>query len=151
MHEEEGTMSKEDFKTYSDLFNAMVMTPYFPKPDVMIYLECNYDEVIDRIIERGREMEINTDPEYWKKLFKRYDDWINSFNACPVVRININEYDIHKDPDSLNPMIDKIARIIKNVSSNRYAINILRHSVCALIQCNFHRNHRLLYQFYRIH
>ncbi|MCS4912982.1 deoxynucleoside kinase, partial [Staphylococcus aureus] len=29
------------------------------------------------------------------------------------VRININEYDIHKDPDSLNPMIDKIARIIK--------------------------------------
>ncbi|SUK33646.1 Deoxypurine kinase [Staphylococcus aureus] len=58
MHEEEGTMSKEDFKTYSDLFNAMVMTPYFPKPDVMIYLECNYDEVIDRIIERGREMEI---------------------------------------------------------------------------------------------
>ncbi|UIF32179.1 deoxynucleoside kinase [Staphylococcus aureus] len=113
MHEEEGTMSKEDFKTYSDLFNAMVMTPYFPKPDVMIYLECNYDEVIDRIIERGREMEINTDPEYWKKLFKRYDDWINSFNACPVVRININEYDIHKDPESLNPMIDKIARIIQ--------------------------------------
>ncbi len=46
MHEEEGTMSKEDFKTYSDLFNAMVMTPYFPEPDVMIYLECNYDEVI---------------------------------------------------------------------------------------------------------
>ncbi|MGU3126864.1 deoxynucleoside kinase [Staphylococcus aureus] len=68
MHEEEGTMSKEDFKTYSDLFNAMVMTPYFPKPDVMIYLECNYDEVIDRIIERGREMEINTDPEYSKAI-----------------------------------------------------------------------------------
>ncbi len=104
---------KEDFKTYSDLFNAMVMTPYFPKPDVMIYLDCNYDEVIDRIIERGREMEINTDPGIWKKLFKRYDDWINSFNACPVVRININEYDIHKDPESLNPMINKIARIIQ--------------------------------------
>ncbi|MBS3367499.1 deoxynucleoside kinase, partial [Staphylococcus aureus] len=29
------------------------------------------------------------------------------------VRININEYDIHKDPESLNPMIDKIARIIQ--------------------------------------
>ncbi len=44
MHEEkkEAEMSKEDFKTYSDLFNALVMTPYFPKPDVMIYLECNY-------------------------------------------------------------------------------------------------------------
>ena len=38
MHEEEGTMSQDDFNTYSELFNAMVMTPYFPKPDVLIYL-----------------------------------------------------------------------------------------------------------------
>ena len=66
MHEEQGTMSPEDFHTYSELFNAMVMTPYFPKPDVLIYLECDYDEVIDRIKQRGRDMEINTDPEYWK-------------------------------------------------------------------------------------
>ena len=53
MHEEQGTMSKEDFKTYSELFEAMVMTPYFPKPDVLIYLDCDYDEVIDRIHQRG--------------------------------------------------------------------------------------------------
>ena len=113
MHEEQGTMSADDFKTYSELFNAMVMTPYFPKPDVLIYLECDYDEVIDRIKQRGRDMEINTDPEYWKKLFKRYDDWINNFNACPVVRVNINEYDIHENLDSLDPIIDKIAHIIQ--------------------------------------
>ena len=96
-----------------ELFNAMVMTPYFPKPDVLIYLECDYDEVIDRIQQRGRDMEINTDPEYWKKLFKRYENWINNFNACPVVRLNINEYDIHEDLDSLDPVIDKIAQVIK--------------------------------------
>ena len=29
MHEEQGTMNEDDFKTYSELFNAMVMTPYF--------------------------------------------------------------------------------------------------------------------------
>ena len=62
MHEEQGTMNEDDFKTYSELFNAMVMTPYFPKPDVLIYLECDYNEVIERIKARGRDMEINTDP-----------------------------------------------------------------------------------------
>ncbi|MFQ3726875.1 deoxynucleoside kinase [Staphylococcus equorum] len=113
MHEEQGTMSPEDFETYSELFNAMVMTPYFPKPDVLIYLECDYDEVIDRIKQRGRQMEMETDPEYWQKLFKRYDDWISEFNVCPVVRVNINEYDLHEDPDSLNPVIDKIRHIIE--------------------------------------
>ena len=65
MHEEQGTMSPEDFHTHSELFNAMVMTPYFPKPDVLIYL-CDYDEVIDRIKQRGRDMEINTDPNIGK-------------------------------------------------------------------------------------
>lgn len=112
MHEEEGTMSQDDFNTYSELFNAMVMTPYFPKPDVLIYLECDYDEVIERIKQRGRDIEIDTNPEYWQKLFELYDHWINNFNACPVVRVNINEYDIHNDPDTLNPIIDKIAHVI---------------------------------------
>lgn len=113
MHEEQGTMTPEDFKTYSELFEAMVMTPYFPKPDVLIYLECDYDEVIDRIKQRGRQMEIETDPEYWKKLFRRYDEWISSFSACPVVRVNINEYDLHDSLDTLDPVLDKIAHVIQ--------------------------------------
>lgn len=112
MHEEQGTMSPEDFQTYSELFNAMVMTPYFPKPDVLIYLECDYEDVIQRIKQRGRQMEIETDVAYWQKLFQRYEDWISEFNACPVVRVNINEYDLHKDPESLNPVIDKIRHVI---------------------------------------
>ncbi|MGV3042691.1 deoxynucleoside kinase [Staphylococcus rostri] len=113
MHQEQGTMTEEDFETYSNLFNAMVMTPYFPKPDVLIYLESDYDSVIDRIKTRGRQMEMDTDPEYWQMLFKRYDDWINQFNACPVVRVNINEYDLYDDPDSIDKVIAKIAHIIQ--------------------------------------
>ncbi|UXR32605.1 deoxynucleoside kinase [Staphylococcus simulans] len=122
MHEEQGTMTPEDFKTYSELFEAMVMTPYFPKPDVLIYLECNYDEVIERIKQRGRQMEIDTDPEYWKKLFRRYEEWISSFNACPVVRVNINEYDLHESLDTLDPVLDKIAHVIdvyRNVDTRK--------------------------------
>ncbi|WP_323707072.1 deoxynucleoside kinase [Mammaliicoccus vitulinus] len=113
MHEEEGTMTKEDYATYRDLFEAMVMTPYFPKPDALIYLECDYNDVIQRIQNRGRQMEIETDEEYWKKLFSRYDNWINNFTECPVVRVNINDYDLYEDPDSINHIIDKIAHVIE--------------------------------------
>ena len=98
------------------------MTPYFPKPDVLIYLECDYDEVIERIKQRGRQMEIDTDPEYWKKLFRRYEEWISSFNACPVVRVNINEYDLHESLDTLDPVLDKIAHVIdvyRNVDTRK--------------------------------
>ncbi|GGB11654.1 deoxynucleoside kinase [Macrococcus hajekii] len=112
MHEEGGTMTPEDFETYYQLYEAMVMTPYFPRPDCLIYLECDYESVIKRITERGRQMEIETDEAYWRALFARYEKWIDGFNACPVVRIHINEYDVFNDIDSLDPVIDKIAKVI---------------------------------------
>lgn len=113
MHEEQGTMTEEDYATYRELFEAMVMTPYFPKPDALIYLECDYNDVIQRIQRRGRQMEIETDEAYWKKLFSRYDNWINNFTECPVVRVNINDYDLYENPDSINHIIDKIAHVIE--------------------------------------
>ncbi len=85
MHEEQGTMSLEDFQTYSELFNAMVMTPYFPKPDVLIYLECDYEDVIQRIKQRGRQMEIETDVAYWQNYSNAMNGFLNLTRALLFV------------------------------------------------------------------
>ena len=100
-----GTMTETDYETYKGLFDAMVMTPYFPHPDLLIYLEGSFDDIVDRIQERGRPMEQQTPIEYWKEMHGRYENWINNFNSCPVLRLNINEYDILKDGDSIEPII----------------------------------------------
>jgi len=113
MHYEKGTMSKVDYETYTSLFEAMVMTPYFPHPDLLIYLEGSIDDIIDRIKERGRPMEQQTPIDYWSEMHQRYEDWINSFSACPVLRININEYDIKDDETSIEPVIERISNHIK--------------------------------------
>lgn len=113
MHYEKGTMSKVDYETYTSLFEAMVMTPYFPHPDLLIYLEGSIDDILSRIHERGRPMEQQTPVEYWKEMHKRYEDWINSFNACPVLRLNINDYDIIDDESSVEPIIERIAEFMK--------------------------------------
>ncbi|MGG4000609.1 deoxynucleoside kinase [Anoxybacillus kestanbolensis] len=113
MHFEKGTMSKVDYETYTSLFEAMVMTPYFPHPDLLIYLEGSFEEIIKRIRERGRPMEQQTPIEYWKEMYERYERWINSFNACPVLRININEYDIIRDAQSIEPIVAKIGYMIE--------------------------------------
>ena len=46
MHMEKGTMDPVDYDTYTNLFEAMVMTPYFPHPDLLIYLEGSLDDII---------------------------------------------------------------------------------------------------------
>src|SRR5699024_10816821 len=85
MHYDNGTMSEMDYETYTGLFEPMVMTSYFPPPDLLIYLEGTLDDVLGRIQTRGREMEKNTPISYWEEMYDRYDDWINDFHACPIL------------------------------------------------------------------
>lgn len=113
MHFEKGTMSIVDYETYRNLFEAMVMTPYFPHPHLLIYLEGSLDDIIDRIQERGRPMEQQTPVTYWEEMHGRYENWINSFNACPVLRLNINEYDVLDNAASIEPIIERISSTIK--------------------------------------
>ncbi|HWO96298.1 MAG TPA: deoxynucleoside kinase [Bacillus sp. (in: firmicutes)] len=112
MHFEKGTMSKVDYETYTGLFQAMVMTPYFPHPDLLIYLEGSFEDILERIRERGRPMEQQTPIEYWKEMHERYENWINNFNACPVLRLNINEYDIVQNHSSIEPIVEKVSRFL---------------------------------------
>jgi len=114
MHYEKGTMSEVDYETYTGLFDAMVMSPYFPAPDLLIYLEGTFDEVVERIKERGRPMEQQTPVEYWKEMNQRYENWINNFNACPVLRLNITEYDLLKDESSVEDIVKKIGTVLNH-------------------------------------
>ena len=119
MHFDKGTMTPTDYETYTNLFDAMVMTPYFPHPDLLVYLEGPIDDVIGRIQERGREMEQQTPHTYWEEMHGRYEDWINNFNACPVLRIDINDYDLMKNPDQVEDVVARIAYMLEQTSHLR--------------------------------
>lgn len=112
MNYDNGSMSQEDFETYNSLFQAMVMTPYFPHPDLIIYLEGDIDEIVARIAERGRQMELETPKEYWYNLHARYEEWIENFTTAPVLRLNINEYDLVNDEKSLDYILTKIGQVL---------------------------------------
>ena len=65
-----------------------------------------------RIKERGRPMEQETPVSYWEEMHGRYENWINSFNACPILRLNINDYDLMNDETSVEPILEKISLFI---------------------------------------
>lgn len=119
MHFDKGTMSPTDYETYTNLFDAMVMTPYFPHPDLLIYLEGSIDNILDRIEERGRPMEQQTDKAYWYEMHDRYENWIDGFNSCPVLRLDINDYDLMKNPDSIELILERIGHFMEQTSHLR--------------------------------
>ncbi|MBR7554723.1 deoxynucleoside kinase [Allobacillus sp. GCM10007491] len=113
MHYDKGTMTPTDYDTYKNLFDAMVMTPYFPHPDLLIYLEGSFEDILDRIQARGRKMEQETPVEYWKEMYDRYEHWIDNFNTCPVMRVNINDYDLLNHEQSIDPLLERIGKSIQ--------------------------------------
>lgn len=119
MHYDKGTMSPTDYETYTNLFDAMVMTPYFPHPDLLVYLEGPIDAVIGRIQERGRAMEQQTPNDYWVEMHERYENWINNFNSCPVLRLDINDYDLLKNPEAIESIVSRISHMLKQTSHLR--------------------------------
>ncbi len=116
MHQEKGTMTPVDYETYTNLFEAMVMTPYFPHPNLLIYLEGSIEDILGRIQERGRAMEQQTPVEYWLEMHGRYEKWIDSFNACPVLRLNINDYDLMNDPDCTEQIVERIGKFMQQTA-----------------------------------
>jgi deoxyadenosine/deoxycytidine kinase len=119
MHYDKGTMTPTDYETYKNLFDAMVMTPYFPHPNLLVYLEGPIDDVIGRIQERGREMEQQTPHTYWQEMHGRYEEWINNFNSCPVLRLDINDYDLMKNPEQVEDIVARIAHMLEQTSHLR--------------------------------
>ncbi|PAD18770.1 deoxynucleoside kinase [Shouchella clausii] len=109
MHADKGTMTQTDYQTYTSLFEAMVMTPYFPRPDVLIYLHGDFDSILDRIQARGREMEKQTPLSYWEEMYNRYETWISSFSACPVLRLDIREYDLLADQSCIKRIVHELS------------------------------------------
>ena len=95
-----GKMSERDFHTYSELFYAM-MSPYLVKPDLMVYLDGSVDTIIDRISQRGREMEKAVPRDYWLNLHYRYEKWLKEYKESPVLVVNIDEVDLVENPDQV--------------------------------------------------
>ena len=106
---ESGVMSRHEHELYERLYAELLTGPAARPPRLMVYLHGSLDLVVARIGQRGREAERDMPPSYWKSLHGRYATWINRFRRCPVLQLDISEYDLVRDPEA----IDEIATAIR--------------------------------------
>ncbi len=79
----QGFMNPLDFENYSDLFDTMVS--YLRPPDMIIYLKADVETLLDRINNRGRDMEKSIPRDYLAELNRAYDGWSErAVKICPV-------------------------------------------------------------------
>ena len=97
-HFEQGLLSLEEWQLYRRLYAELLHAPAARPPRLLIYLYAPLDTILARIAERGRPKERDADPSYWDQLHARYAKWIGGFRHCPVLFIDVREYDLFRDP-----------------------------------------------------
>ena len=109
---EQGLMTAAEYDLYARLYGELLHAPAARPPKLLVYLHAPLDVIVERIANRGRPAERETAKEYWATLHARYEHWIAGFRHCPVLTIDVRDYDLIADPKAIE---DVAARVRQRV------------------------------------
>ena len=107
---DEHLMSAAEWELYQRLYGELLHSPAARPPKLLVYLHGPLDVIVARIARRGRAAEKETDVEYWARLHRRYERWIAGFRRCPVLSIDVRDYDLFADPDAIEAVAARVRR-----------------------------------------
>ena len=101
-----GNLNERDYQSYRAIFDLVVGG--LPRPDLLLYLRAPVNVLMDRIQERGRGMESGISADYLALLDSFYEEWMRSFDLCPVLAIRTQDLDYVHQPKHLDIVIQRI-------------------------------------------
>ncbi len=101
-----GNMPDRDYEAYKSVYQLVIAG--LPKPDLLLYLDCPVDTLVERIQQRGREMEAGISADYLATLDRFYKDWIAEFDMCPVVTIPSQDLNFVNREDHLDIVVEHV-------------------------------------------
>lgn len=101
-----GNLNERDYFSYRRVFELVVSS--LPAPDLLIYLKAPVAVLIDRIRRRGRAIESGITDEYLALLESFYDEWMQTFDICPVLTIRTDDLDFVNKARHLDIVVQRI-------------------------------------------
>ncbi|NMB56151.1 MAG: deoxynucleoside kinase [Leptolinea sp.] len=101
-----GNLSDLDYQAYLSVFDLVIHS--LPAPSLLVYLKCPVPVLMDRIHSRARDMESTISADYLALLDSYYDEWLASFDLCPVLTLRTDDLDFVHKPEHMNLVISTI-------------------------------------------
>jgi deoxyadenosine/deoxycytidine kinase len=101
-----GNLDERDYLSYRRVFDLLVAK--LPPPDLLIYLRAPVSVLMARIRQRARLIESGITEEYLSLLESFYDEWMHSFDVCPVLTIRTDDLDFVNKSQHLNVVVRRI-------------------------------------------
>lgn len=117
----DGNITDAEMHVYRQLLdNMMSELQQLPKkaPDLMVYAETDFETILYRIKKRGRDYEQfdeNDDlRKYYYKMWAAYQNWFDSYDASPKIKIDLQTYDL-EDPINQKIILKQIDQALENI------------------------------------
>ncbi len=101
-----GNLTDLDYKSYLSVFDLVIKS--LPAPSLLVYLKCPVPVLMERIHSRARDMESTITSDYLSLLDSFYEDWLSSFDLCPVLTLRTDDLDFVHKPEHMNLVISTI-------------------------------------------
>jgi len=101
-----GNLTDTDYQTYLKVYD--LVTSNLPKPDLLIYLKTPVPVLMERIQKRAREIETGISADYLALLDRFYQEWMASFEQCPVLTILSADLDFVHEEKHLDIVVERI-------------------------------------------
>lgn len=101
-----GNLSELDYQSYRRVFDLIVKN--LPAPSLLIYLKAPVPVLMERIHKRARNIETGITEEYLTLLESYYDEWMATFDLCPVLTLRTDDLDFVHQPKHLDTVVKRI-------------------------------------------
>ena len=103
-----GNIDDAEWRLYQKIYKSF--EPYFPKPDLIVYLETSVPTLTVRIGTRGREYEQKIPTSYVELLDMLNHKWLSENKIVPVVSIETDGLNIVRSRNAQKQMIGMIRK-----------------------------------------
>lgn len=111
---DDGFLGADEFALYGALYRELLYSPAARPPRLLVYLHAPIEVIIERIEQRGRVAERDTEHAYWESLHERYERWVKRFRYAPVLRIDVRDYDLYAEPEAVEDVASLVRQRIED-------------------------------------
>jgi deoxyadenosine/deoxycytidine kinase len=101
-----GNLTDLDYRAYLRVFDLLVKS--LPVPSLLVYLKAPTPVLMERIRQRARNMETSISADYLNLLESYYNEWVRSFDLCPVLTLHTDDLDYVHKPQHLDLVVQRI-------------------------------------------
>lgn len=99
-------LDERDYLAYREVYQ--LVTDTLPRPDLLLHLKTPVPVLLERIQQRGRGIESGITADYLSLLDQFYEEWLATFDLCPVLTIHSGNLDFVRNPAHLDTVVNHI-------------------------------------------